>query len=315
MFQKIKILLRNIRNITIISLLLAGLILLMTEHQPRTVQAGAQVAGSSRRVNVPYLTGNDFTPAIFWLGKVDPYSNYADIRLGYYDEALVIYFHIIDRRLWIDNAQNPSQIALWDAASIYMDLDGNIGSSPGIHSYRFETELSNNLQASYRGNGTTWVAGSFPFISDTSWRGAEGPNSNADSEGWIAHFEIPYTSLGLSGPPPQGTQWGLGVIVHDRDDAEGTIREDTSWPETMDRVIPSTWGQLSFGLENFFRPRVLPVDSVMIRQGLNGASVVDGEVGGHTTCGNDGYNKWTDWGNANYAGGTQNQHSKPMGCC
>ena len=42
-----------------------------------------------------------------------------------------------------------------------------------------------------------------------------------------------------------------------------------------------------------------------IRQGLNGSSVVDGEVGGHTTCGNDGYNKWTDWGYTNYAGGTQ----------
>lgn len=45
--------------------------------------------------------------------------------------------------------------------------------------------------------------------------------------------------------------------------------------------------------------------TVTIRQGLNGASVVDGAVGGHTTCGNDGLNKWTAWGQANYAGYNQ----------
>ena len=30
--------------------------------------------------------------------------------------------------------------------------------------------------------------------------------------------------------------------------------------------------------------------------------MVDAAVGGHTTCGNDGDNKWINWGNTNYAG-------------
>jgi len=276
------------------------MVLLVVAPQTRIIQAAAPV----RHVNVPYLTGAPFTPAIFWLGKVDSTSNYADIRICYYDEALVIYVHIIDRRLWYDTTQNPTLLAQWDAVSIYLNQEGNVGSTPGSNSYRLETQL-NNLQASYRGNGTSWVTDSIPVDSHTEWRGAAGPNSDSDSEGWVAYFYIPFTSLGMSGPPPQGTQWGLGVVVHDRDDAAGSIRQDTPWPETMNPNIPSTWGQLSFGWPGFSPQAAVPVGTVTIRQGLNGASVVDGEVGGHTTCGNDGYNKWIAWGNTNYAGGNQ----------
>jgi hypothetical protein len=290
---------------TILLITLVIQFLLVPGLEPRIVRADVQSLSPYHRVNVPKLTGVPFTPAIFWLGKVDSTSNYADVRIGYYDEALVIYFHIIDRRLWVDATQNPSQVTQWDSVSIFLNQDGNVGSSPPYHSYRFDIQLANDLLASYKGNGVAWIATSIPITTDTAWRGAAGPNSNSDSEGWIAHFEIPFTSLGLSTPPPQGTQWGLGVVVHDRDDAGGSIRQDTPWPETMNPNIPSTWGQLSFGWSGFSTQAAVPMGMVTIRQGLNGASVVDAEVGGHTTCGNDGNNKWTDWGNANYAGGTQ----------
>jgi len=45
----------------------------------------------------------------------------------------------------------------------------------------------------------------------------------------------------------------------------------------------------------------MPGATVTIRQGLDGAVVTDGAVGGGTTCGG-GLDYWTDWGEANYAG-------------
>lgn len=262
-----------------------------------------------KKVNAPYLglapPTDSFTPAIFWLGKVTPASNYADVRIYYYSEVLKIVVHIIDRRLWYDTSVDPTQLPDWDSVSIYLDQNGNVGNNPRNNSYRLELELGNDLQATYRGNGTDWVNVPVPVDAYTEWRGADGPNSDADSEGWVAYYSIPFASLGLSEQPGDGTIWGLGVVMHDRDDAAGDIRENTLWPSSLSPNVPSTWGQLSFGENKFIPPKAVPVDTVTIRQGLNGSSVVDAEVGGHTTCGNDGYNKWTEWGNLNYAGGTQ----------
>jgi hypothetical protein len=126
-----------------------------------------------------------------------------------------------------------------------------------------------------------------------------------DSEGWVAYFQIPFSSLGLSAAPPEGTVWGLGITLHDRDNLEGSIFKETHWPESMSPNNPSTWGQLLFGWTGYVHPPSIPKGTLTIRQGLNGFSVVDGEVGGHTTCGNDGYDKWNVWGNTNYAGITQ----------
>ena len=298
---------RSVFNISVI--LVVFLTLFVSQSLTNKNPDAAASSVPLRKVNVPYLgvapPFASFTPAIFWLGEVTPTSNYADVRIYYYDGYLKIVVHIIDRRLWYDITQNPSQLTQWDAISIYLNKDGNVGDNPGSNSYRLEIQLSNNLQVSFRGNGTKWINDSIPVDSYTEWRGAAGPNSDSDSEGWVAYFNIPFSSLGISDLPKQGTQWGLGVVVHDRDDAEGLIRQDTSWPETTNPDIPSTWGQLSFGWTSYVHPPSIPIGTATIRQGLNGSSVIDGEVGGHTTCGNDGYNKWTDWGNTNYAGGTQ----------
>jgi hypothetical protein len=256
------------------------------------------------RVNISNLSGVPFTPAIFWFGKVDLASNYADVRVYYEQDSLEIVVHIIDRLLWYDAAQDASQLDQWDALSIYLNLEGNTGVAPGPQSYLLQLQLE-NLQMSYQGNGATWLPAALPFTAYSAWRGEGGPNSGDDNEGWVAYFEIPFTSLGLSAAPVQGTVWGMGVTLHDRDTFDGSRFQETYWPASFSPDIPSTWGQLAFGQATFTPPRALPVDTVTIRQGLDDASVVDGEVGGHTTCGNDGYAKWTDWGDLNYAGALQ----------
>jgi hypothetical protein len=270
---------------------------------PQTNQSKFQLTAPVRRVNISNLQGVSFTPAIFWLGKVDPQNNYADVRVYYYNDSLKMAFQIIDRRLWQDNAKNISDIANWDAVSVYLDLDGNVGNVPNSTAYRIDFEL-NNIQASYRGNNSNWISTSIPITVSTVWRGSSGPNSDQDAKGWEASLTVPFKSLKLGKPPAIGSSWGLGVVLHDRDDANGTTIRDTVWPETMNPNIPATWGQLHFGLDNYIRSPALTTGENTIQNGLNGAIVQDAEVGGNTTCGSQ-VDHWTQWGNTNYAGYTQ----------
>jgi hypothetical protein len=72
----------------------------------------------------------------------------------------------------------------------------------------------------------------------------------------------------------------------------------------MDPNTPATWGELVFGLPHYQPPAASSQSVITIRQGLNGASVVDGHVGGHTTCSRDLWEGgiFTTFGTANYAG-------------
>jgi hypothetical protein len=108
-------------------------------------------------------------------------------------------------------------------------------------------------------------------------------------------FRIPFASLGLSGPPPQGSGWGLAVALHDRDDSGGTPIADQLWPATMNADSPVTWGQLGFGLPVYTPPPSSPAGAVTIRHHLNGATVQDAGAGGYTLCGGS-TNYWTQWG-------------------
>jgi hypothetical protein len=155
----------------------------------------------------------------------------------------------------------------------------------------------------YRGNGAGWVASATPFTGTDSWRG-NGPNDTVWDMGWVADFEIPFSSLGLSAPPPLGTQWRFGVVIHDRDDLAGTPIPDQIWPESLQKTNPSTWGQLRFGRPMYTPATTNVTGTTLVQNGLNGAVVKDAAVGGYTTCG-DGLNAWTQWGNANYAGNIQ----------
>jgi hypothetical protein len=291
--------------------LLPGLIMsifgmLVLRHLVGPQETWAQGPHVPRKVNVPHFSGgvsND-QGAILWLGYVTETSNYADVRVGYNDDELHFTLHVIDRRLWYDASPTAADLANWDAVTLYLHLDGNTGDVPTPNSYRFVAQVNwwesrTGYQAVYRGNASGWTTASIPFTTTSGWRG-NAFNDSQDDKGWLADVRIPFTSLGLADPPLPGTSWGLALAVHDRDDLAGTAIPDQIWPEVMEPQRPATWGQLVFGRPVYTAPPVVPGQLVTIRQGLNGASVVDAHVGGHTTCG-DGLDHWNGWGAANYA--------------
>jgi hypothetical protein len=143
-----------------------------------------------------------------------------------------------------------------------------------------------------------------PFTTRPVWQGTAPNQNGAYDKGWIMDIWIPFASLGLAGPPAQDTEWGMALAVHDRDDAAGTAIPDAVWPEGMIGDQPGTWGELVFGLPSYVPPAAVPRDTVTIRDGLDGASVVDVHVGGDTTCGVDYEPDYAGWGDANYAGDT-----------
>lgn len=266
----------------------------------------------TRRVNVPYFADRvrNVDSAIFWFGRITPSENYADVRLGYTASTLVVRFHIIDRLVWQDNTPTLAELTLFDAASLYLSLDGNTGSAPDLHDYRFVAQSGVSagdpaFQAAYQGENAAWSPADIHFTANSGWRG-NAPNDMIEDRGWTLEFNIPFGSLGLSTAPPNGTVWGLAVTLYDRDDATGTPIAAKSWPEGMSATQPSTWGQLVFGLPTYTPPNVPSSGSTTIRQGLNGAVVPDAGVGGDIgrLCPGDSYYIWNLWGNANFAGGT-----------
>lgn len=276
---------------------------------PAISAGGAAVVNNmAPRINTPYF-GNDsamdhyYEMAIFWLGKVQHPLNYADVRVGYNDTGITINLNIFDKRLWYDDNPTAGTYSEWDSISLYVDVNDSNEAHLSGSAYRFDAMLSwweprLDYQHAYRGNGQDWILKDIPFNSTSGWRG-NSPNDDIDDRGWSLTYEIPFTSLGLTSPPSQGKQWGLGLQLFDRDDSSGTPVPPTNWPDGTDPQTPSSWGILSFGLPIFQRPAMPQAGTTVIRQGLNGASVVDGEVGGHTTCG-QGLDFWTTWGNQSY---------------
>jgi hypothetical protein len=265
-----------------------------------------------RRVNVPQFENSiQFEQtSILWFGKVNSQDNYTDVRMGYNSNEFYIHVAIADRLLWYDLSPSAGDLTKWDAVSIYLNLDGNTSDSPGPRSYLFNGQLNwweprADFQAAYRWSGSNWAPVSLPFTTTTDWKGYPQPNDSQDDRGWWIQFDIPFASLGLSGPPPQGAVWGLAFVTHDRDDSAGTLIPDKVWPEEMRTGSPKTWGQLHFGLPHYSPPAgVTPGQTYTIRHKLNGANVVDGMVGGSSICG-EGLDFWTEWGQKNYAGAEQ----------
>lgn len=276
-----------------------------------TSDEGPQGDGTPpRRVYVPY-TGSFNEAAIFWLGRVTPDVNYTDVRLVAADDGLLLALRTFDRRLWYNDNPSPGALPDWDTVSLYLNLGGAAGESPDDGSYRFDVQLSwsgeydADFQAAYRGEDGQWVLGFVPFTATTGWIG-DVPNNDTDDRGWLAYYTIPFASLGLGGRPAQGTVWGLGVAVHDRDSAAGPPLPAQVWPETMLPSRPASWGQLHFGLKPAYVPEsALPRATAVIRQGLNGLTVIDAAVGGSNLCGDEAApDYFSTWGELNYAGET-----------
>jgi hypothetical protein len=277
-----------------------------TEYYLPLVQGNSSYSGrSSQRINVPYFMDQiqfDET-AIFWFGEVNLTENYSDARVGYTSDELFIHVAIFDRSLWYDETIPVESLESWDAVSLYLDINGNIANDLSINTYRFVSQLSSRVdrmdyQSAYQGNGAGWEKTNIPFSTEVGYRGS--PNDSDRDSGWRLTYRIPFSSFGLEAPPSEGKLWGLGLIVHDRDDAISTPIERQEWPSGIDGKRSATWGEMSFGLSAQLNPRIQSETSTTIRHGLNGAVVEDGEVGGHTNCGKN-LDRFSEWGNENYA--------------
>ncbi len=270
-------------------------------------------AGHLRRVNVPYFTTGVLLDqaAVFWLGQVTPDTQYGDIRMGYNNNKLVINANVADRLLWY-NANNPSPANLtsYDSITIYLSKSGNSIGSPDANSYRFDTGFTwweknrAKWQVAYKGNGSGWTRTAIPFFTRSGWRGDQ-PNNLRMDRGWNVTLSIPFASLGLSGPPSQGTEWGLAVALHNRNDAAGTPIPDQVWPENIGTTNPTTWGQLRFGSAPAYSPPPAQnLTTTTIKNGVNGQVATTTNVGGSTTCatnlGNFGLVYWQQWGIQNW---------------
>lgn len=116
-------------------------------------------------------------------------------------------------------------------------------------------------------------------------------------------YLIPYESLGLSEPPTKDTIWGMALVLHDRDDAGGTVISDQTWPEALVPEQPATWGQLAFGIPSYISLPAAPEGTLVVHQVLDGATVVDADVGGSSVCGGPaGPEFFPAWGDLNYSG-------------
>ena len=275
----------------------------------RNPAPGPPPPSGTRRVNAPKFSGQIRLSemAVFWFGEVSPNDNYADTRVGYNSDELYIDLNIIDQFIWYDYSPAPTNLTEYDAVTVLINLDGTQGSAPGPNAYRFEGQFRSwespaPYQAAYRGDGSDWQPMGVSFSTETWYRGSYGgPNTNTENDGWVMEMRIPFSSLGLTGPPAKGTNWALAVLLHDRDTAGPGSIPDKNWPESINPDRPDSWGELVFGLPQFLPSSAQPNGSVVMRHGINGVTVKDVSVGGYTTCG-QGLDYWTQWGNTNYGG-------------
>ncbi len=272
-----------------------------------SVKAASPLTG---HINIPYFGGAvPFNQtAIFWFGDVTSTDNYTDVRIGYNSSELYVDLHIVDRYLWYDPNTAAPDLTKGDNATIYLDTTQSASSTLDQNSYAFQAGVNgyvkrNNYQKAYTGSGTAWTPVNIPFIAVYGWRG-HGFNGPEDA-GWSMTYHIPFSSVGLSGPPSQGTFWELAVQVHNRDNAANTPIPDKWWPTSASSTSPSSWGAVAFGMPTYHPPSTSNTTTYTIRNKLNTQVVTDGMVGGSLSCGKLGLNRWTQWGTRTYPAAPQ----------
>jgi hypothetical protein len=256
-------------------------------------------------INIPYFEGSDINyheAAVSWFGQVRGNENYADIRVGYNSDEIYFRVSVFDRFLWEDATPDIHNLTKWDSITLYLDIAGNDGNELSPTIYQFTRQLQwwddgFNRQIAYQGSSSGWNEVPLTFYTNYDWRG-NAPDDDVEDRGYVIIFHIPFDSLGLN-VPTDGTKWGASITMHDRDNADGTIYSETHWPQNPDLSRSSTWSQLSFGLPTYTPPQVVNPQTFTIRNGLNGAVVKDGVVGGNTMCG-AGLNFFEEWGDHSY---------------
>lgn len=275
---------------------------------PASSSSSPDSHGPTRRVNMPYLQAyqNDDAwerSAIFWLGINQqglPSKNYADVRMHYRQQYLEVRVTIIDYYLWY--APNPTSgddLTQYDGVAIYLDTNHDRANRPQPDDRMFLLAARREGSPAWveytrqaRGTGSGWDKawhGSWQYWWGMDW-GGPGPNDNSGEVdyGWTAGFRIPWESLGSSGPPVEGTIWGLGVMLYDRDDRPpaGAVPIQ-HWPESFDASVPATWAELHFGYDDYQAPPTLSQSqgTTMIRANSPRDNIVeDAWMGGGGQC-------------------------------
>lgn len=265
---------------------------------------GSVGVGTARRVHAPFFpqTVEWAEAGIFWFGRVDPPDdpgqNYADVRVGYTEEKLVIYVNVQDYYVWYDEeATSSTDLTRYDAVAVYLDTSDDRASTPQPDDYYFLSGLclygcedGSSYGREAQGTGTGWDTDWHEDWHDTTWASwycNPGPNNNdcGIDFGWWSYISVPWEAVDLSGPPVRGTRWGLGIQLHDRDDhAPAGYVSPESWPETFSVDSPSSWGELTFGFASYTPPPAVEQGTIEIRRGLRDGVVEDAWVGGGGTC-------------------------------
>jgi len=282
------------------ALLLLSAILAMPSYTHSMVGAQESIV---RRVHAPYFDGDIrwAEAGLFWFGQVappgTPGQNYADVRVAYDAEELVVYVNVEDYYIWYDTEATPtSDLTRYDAVAIYLDTAHDRAVFPQPDDYLFLSGLClygcgdrSNYRREARGTGAGWDfawQGTWTDGTWASWFVNPGFNDDHWDYGWWTYIHIPWSTLGLPGPPSQGAVWGLGVILYDRDGQPpaGSVAPE-HWPETFNAINPSTWGELAFGLSSYYQSQSAAVEgTTVIRRGLGNGTVEDAWVGGGGTC-------------------------------
>ncbi|MEJ2559900.1 MAG: hypothetical protein P8186_27525, partial [Anaerolineae bacterium] len=242
-----------------------------------------------RRVNAPYFSGKVYlgSSAIFWFGQVQDLDNYVDVRVGYNDDHIRLHVSVADHYLWYARPPGPDPTE-WDAVSVYLDGGRLGGTAPSTNDYHFVSQLNDredraDYQAAWQGDGSGWSPANISFTTSSNWR-SDPPTLNdntSQDKGWVTSIYIPFSSLGLSGPPSDGTAWGLAVVLHDRDSAVASPAiPNKSWPDTAKGTIPATWGQLTFSPPSYVPPAAVAEGTWISSDG----DVEDAFVGGGANC-------------------------------
>jgi hypothetical protein len=269
-------------------------------------------------LNIPYFEGSDVNyheAAVSWFGQVRNFDNYADIRVGYNSDEIYVRLSVFDRFLWDDVTPDIYNLTEWDSVTLYLDLNGNNGSELDPTMFRFTAQLETTPQHTdrqivYQGSSSGWNQVPLTFYTSSGWKG--GLNDSVEDRGYVLTFHIPFDSLGYPSRPSDGTKWGAALTLHDRDDADGITLSEKYWPQEFNPARSASWGQFSFGLPTYTPPQISNPQVFTIRNGQNGAHVIDGVVGGNTVCG-QGLDFWWQWGDHTYYPPTQDMNVQNQG--